>query len=147
MAKRGNLRILFFMSRPFEPDIASVTEYDDQVSSASEKWLTWICVPGLPRHLLCCGVLWRCEDQAEVKSIWNQILIDKQQQQGLDSVQPIATVHGALHPVQSDHRGFGHLLLHEQPHHGGQEYISSSRWFKRINKIWVYIIHILIIMF
>ena len=72
MAKRGNLRILFFMSRPFEPDIASVTEYDDQVSSASEKWLTWICVPGLPRHLLCCGVLWRCEDQAEVKSIWNK---------------------------------------------------------------------------
>ena len=37
MAKRGNLRILFFMSRPFEPDIASITEYDDQVSSASEN--------------------------------------------------------------------------------------------------------------
>ena len=68
----GNLRILFYISRPFEPDIASITEYDDQVSFASENWLTWICVPGLPRHLLCCGVLWRCEDQAEVKSIWNK---------------------------------------------------------------------------
>ena len=77
---------------------------------------------GVPRHLLCRWVFRRCQVKAEVKfSTWIIRQLIPWRQQGLDGVQSFPTFHSAIHPVQPDHWGAGHLLLHQQPHHGEQD--------------------------